>query len=193
MKTRESGMPDESYWTSFFQPAEILKKLGLDNSYHYVVDIGCGYGTFTIPAAQLISGLVFAIDIDPQMVDICQRKVNKTGLTNVTVQQRDFVTDGTGLADNSTDFVMLFNILHTEDPAGLLQETRRILRPGGRVGIIHWNHDPTTPRGPSMEIRPKPGQIHKWLQQGGFTLVEHLIDLPPYHYGVVGQKENKFF
>lgn len=188
MKTRESGMPEEEYWTSFFQPAEILKKLGLDSSYQKVVDIGCGYGTFTIPAAYFISGLVIAIDIDHQMVERCQRKVDESGLLNIAVQQRDFITDGTGLADNLIDFVMLFNILHAEDPICILQETWRILRPGGKVGIIHWNHDASTPRGPSMEIRPKPEQIHEWLQKADFALYERLIDLPPYHYGVVGQK-----
>lgn len=188
MKTRESGMPEEDYWLSFFQPAEILNKLGLDGSYCKVVDIGCGYGTFTIPAAQLISGSVIAIDIDHQMVERCQKKVDDSGLNNVTVQQRDFVADGTGFADNSTDFVMLFNILHAEDPVGLLLETWRILQFGGKVGIIHWNYDSATPRGPSMDIRPRPDQIQKWLQQVGFSLVEQLIDLPPFHYGVVGLK-----
>ena len=85
---------------------------------------------------------------------------------------------------------MLFNILHAEDPVGLLRETWRILQSGGKVGVIHWNYDPTTPRGPSMEIRPRPEQTQKWLEQAGFSLVEHQIDLPPYHYGVVGLKLN---
>ena len=85
MKTRESGMPDEVFWTSFFQPAEILNKLGLDSSYRNVVDIGCGYGIFTIPAAQIISGSVIAIDIEQQMVERCQKKVDESGLLNITV------------------------------------------------------------------------------------------------------------
>ena len=190
MKTRESGMPDEVFWTSFFQPAEILNKLGLDSSYRNVVDIGCGYGIFTIQAAQIISGSVIAIDIEQQMVERCQKKVDESGLLNITVQQRDFVANGTGLTDKSANFVMLFNILHAEDPVGLLRETWRILQSGGKVGVIHWNYDPTTPRGPSMEIRPRPEQTQKWLEQAGFSLVEHQIDLPPYHYGVVGLKLN---
>jgi len=32
----------------------------------------------------------------------------------------------------------------------------RILKIGGKAGLIHWNYDSTTPRGPSMDIRPKP-------------------------------------
>jgi ubiquinone/menaquinone biosynthesis C-methylase UbiE len=52
------------------------------------------------------------------------------------------------------DYAMLFNILHAEQPERLLREARRILAPHGLLGIIHWNYDPSTPRGPSMEIRP---------------------------------------
>ena len=51
MKTRESGMPDESMWDSFFDPPTVLAKLGLTDECRDVVDFGCGYGTFTIPAA----------------------------------------------------------------------------------------------------------------------------------------------
>ena len=50
MKTRESGMPEESLWATFFTPEEVLHKLGLPTAGD-VVDFGCGYGTFTIPAA----------------------------------------------------------------------------------------------------------------------------------------------
>jgi len=42
----------------------VLKKLGVDKQIKTLVDIGCGYGTFLIPAASLISGKVIGIDID---------------------------------------------------------------------------------------------------------------------------------
>ena len=131
---------------------------------------------------------MYAIDIDPQMIDACQAKVKGAGIENVICQQRDFVAQGTGLPDNSTDFVMLFNILHAENPIDLLDEAYRILVPGGKVGVIHWNYDPSTPRGPSMEIRPRPDQCQAWVQAAGFQLIRPLIQLPPYHYGMVGQK-----
>ena len=53
MKARESGMPEESVWAGFFAPETILRKLGLTSSCGDVVDFGCGYGTFTIPAARI--------------------------------------------------------------------------------------------------------------------------------------------
>jgi|SRR3972149_8034413 len=189
MKTRESGMPDEERWSDFFDPDFILSELDLDPSTKGVVDMGSGYGTFAIPAALRISGRVLAVDIDPQMVEVCQTKIKEAGLTNISCQQRDFVTYGICLPDESADFVMLFNILHAENPVRLLEEAYRILVPCGKVGVIHWNYDPTTPRGPSMDIRPKPEQCQEWIQTVGFQLIRPLIDLPPYHYGMVGQKE----
>jgi SAM-dependent methyltransferase len=122
------------------------------------------------------------------MVAACQAKAKEAGVTNILCVERDFVTNGTRLPENAADFVLLFNILHAENPLDLLKEAYRILAPGGKVGIIHWNHDPTTPRGPSMDIRPRPEQCQEWVESAGFILIRPLIQLPPYHYGMVGQK-----
>ena len=46
MKTRESGMPDESMWREFFDPATTLQQLGLRPGMGDAVDFGCGYGTY---------------------------------------------------------------------------------------------------------------------------------------------------
>jgi ubiquinone/menaquinone biosynthesis C-methylase UbiE len=192
MKTRESGMPDESMWASFFTPEQTLTKLGLTGSCGDVVDFGCGYGTFTIPAARMIRGtpgMVHALDIEADMVEATRRKAEEAGLSNVHAEQRDFVADGTGRPDGSIDYVMLFNILHCEQPEVLLREAWRILSPGGRLGLMHWNYDPGTPRGPSMDIRPRPEQCRDWAIVVGFELAFlDKIDLPPHHYGWVMEK-----
>ena len=189
MKMRESGMPDELTWAGFFDPPLVLGKLALAPACGDVVEFGCGYGTFTIPSARVISGTVYASDIEPEMVQATQAKAASEGLANVQVRLGDFVAEGTGLPDGSVDYAMLFNILHAEHPIGLLTEAYRVLVPGGKVGIIHWNYDPSTPRGPSMDIRPRPKQCQAWAEAVGFRpLRPGTIDLPPYHYGVVLQK-----
>ncbi len=185
MKTRESGMPEESVWVTFFTPEEVLRKLGVPRAGN-VVDFGCGYGTFTIPAAKITSGTVHALDIDSEMVAITKQKAKAAGLGNVRTYVRDFVADGSGMPDASVQYVMLFNILHAECPDALLWEAYRVLPPGGKLGIIHWNCDPATPRGPAMAIRPRPEQCREWAESIGFSLmVPGIIDLPPYHYGLV--------
>lgn len=138
-------MPEESVWVTFFTPEEVLHKLGLSASGD-VVDFGCGYGTFTIPAAQITSGTVHALDIDAEMVAATKTKAEALGLQNVRTYLRDFVATGIGLADKTADYVMLFNILHAECPGVLLREAWRVLMPGGKTGLMHWNCDPATPR-----------------------------------------------
>jgi ubiquinone/menaquinone biosynthesis C-methylase UbiE len=136
-KIRESGMPEEDVWTSFFAPAKILRILGLSKGVFDVADFGCGYGTFTLPVANMVKGKIYAFDIEPQMIKIVDQKAKKLNKDIVVPILRDFVSEGSGLGDLSVDFVMLFNILHFENPIGLLKEAYRILRCGGKVGIIH--------------------------------------------------------
>jgi len=81
------------------------------------------------------------------MVNVTREKAEQNGLENVVTIQSDFLTEGTGLADSSSNYAMLFNILHAEQPLSILSEAKRILVSGGKVGIIHWIHDPGTPRG----------------------------------------------
>jgi ubiquinone/menaquinone biosynthesis C-methylase UbiE len=189
VKIYDSGMPEEKVWDSFFDQASILSKLQLTSQCKDVVEFGCGYGTFTIPAASKIKGKVFAIDIEQEMLDSTQEAATKVHLTNIKYILRDFVNDGTGLPENSVDYAMVFNILHYEQPVKLLEEAFRVLRNGGIVGIIHWNYDPETPRGPEMNIRPKPAQCKQWAEEAGFEMAgDGLIDLPPYHYGMALRK-----
>lgn len=188
MKARESGMPDEQRWDEFFDPEAILDGLEIRGLAGNIVDLGCGYGTFTIPAARKNQGMIYALDIEAEMIQAVQKKALEAGLKNMIAVQRDFMESGTGLLDHSCEYVMLFNILHAEDPLKILSEASRILAPGGKVGVIHWNYDPTTPRGPSLSIRPHPEQCQGWLRQAGFELVKPKVDLPPYHYGILGRK-----
>lgn len=182
-------MPDENTWSGFFEPPEILKMLGLTADCGDVVEFGCGYGTFTLAAAGLISGKVYALDIEQEMVDRVRELAEKAGHANIVIMQKDFVAQGTGLPDESCDYAMLFNILHAENPAALLRESFRVLRPGGTLGIIHWIHDSSTPRGPSMSIRPTPENCREWSEKEGFRLLPPgILALPPFHYGMVFQK-----
>lgn len=188
MKVRESGMPDKDMWESFFNPVEILKAMKLDNNVTDIVEFGCGYGTFTAPVAKTIKGRIYAIDMDPNMITMTQKVIEKQKLSNVEIILRDFIEEGTGLKDESMNYAMLFNILHVENPKKLLREAWRNLRYGGGVGIIHWNYDSKTPRGPSFEIRPKPDQCIEWAKAVGFSGFEQ-FDLKPYHYGIVLKKK----
>ncbi len=188
MKIRESGMPEESYWESFFNPDMILSKLQFDGTIKNALEFGSGYGTFTIPAAKIIKGNIYALDIDSSMIERLKQKITEESIPNINVRQIDFIKEGTKLNDSTMDYTMLFNILHTKDPVKLLNEAYRILKPNGKIGIIHWIYSADTPRGPSLKIRPKPEQCINWLMEANFKLVSEVIPLPPYHYGIIGSK-----
>ena len=198
MKVRESGMPEENMWEDFFSPDDILKTMGITHKIGNVAEFGWGYGTFTIPTAEIVRGKVYAMDIEPEMIEATKRKAEDNKLSNVETMLRDFVSDGSGLEDESVDYVMLFNILHAEEPHKLIREAYRILRPNGKLGVIHWNYDSTTPRGPPMGIRPKPEQVIGWAIDADFNNPIR-YDLKPYHYGVVltkprgGKKWKKYY
>lgn len=189
MKIRDSGMPPEEMWITFFDTEFILSELGIDKNIKDAAEFGSGYGTFSIPAAKIITGILYAIDVEPGMIKSLRNKTAERNISNIKVIKTDFVTQGTGLNDNSIDYVMLFNILHSEEPVKLLNEAKRILRQNGKAGIIHWNYEPSTPRGPSMEIRPRPEQCKKWIEQAGFKIDKYPFPIPPYHYGIVGIKK----
>ena len=159
MKIRDSDMPNEQTWGSFFTPQVVLEKLGLTSRTGDVVEFGCGYGTFTIAAARIVSGVIHALDIEPEMIETTRTRAAEAGLANIVPACRDFLADGTGLADASADYAMVFNILHLQQPLDLLHEALRTLTPGGLLGLMHWNYDPATPRGPAMEIRCRPRAV----------------------------------
>lgn len=190
MKARDSGMPNREMWEKFFNPSRILEILGINNKISNVVEFGCGYGTFTIPAAKRITGKLFAFDIEPEMLAITKEEAARQEVNNVEVILRDFMADGTGLEPESVDYAMLFNILHLETPVTLLLEANRILKKNGKIGIIHWNYDPSTPRGPSMDFRPRPEQCIEWAKQAGFAEPKK-FELKPHHYGIVMVKKGE--
>jgi SAM-dependent methyltransferase len=176
MIVRDSGMPNEAYWESLFDVPLIVARLGVER-FRDVAEMGCGYGTFTIPIAKAISGTLYALDVDPEMVARTQARAQ--GLP-VVCQVRDVVRSGFGVP---ADAVLLFNILHCDRPVELLRHAADALRAGGEALVIHWRYG-ATPRGPGLDIRPRPEQIVDWAAEAGLRLEGKVIELPPWHYGL---------
>jgi hypothetical protein len=123
------------------------------------------------------------------MVAAVATKSRAEQLANVRPMLRDFVAKGSGLPSDSAVYAMLFNILHAEESPAMLAEALRILAPDGLLGVIHWNYDPATPRGPNLRIRPRPEQLVALGAAAGFSICETcVIDLPPWHFGMVLRK-----
>lgn len=176
MKVRDSGMPEETYWESLFDIPAILAWMDLSPT-HSVAELGCVYGTFTVPIASAIDGVVYAFDIDPAML---ARTRERAATRRVECRRRDVLMDGFGVR---ADRVLLFNILHCDNPIGLLTVAAEALTADGQINVIHWQHR-DTPRGPDLAIRPKPHQVIEWASETGLAPVEEVRELPPWHYGI---------
>ena len=150
MKVIDSGMPDEAYWNSLFDIPGIVQWLDIKRTAHPIVEIGCGYGTFTVPVAKETTGQVYAFDIDSDMLETAKKNADQAGLRNIQFFLRDVLELGTGLESNSVGMVLLFNILHFNERRILLEEASRILTLSGVAAVIHWRKDIETPRGPSI-------------------------------------------
>jgi SAM-dependent methyltransferase len=173
MRVRDSGMPEEEYWESLVDVERTMAAFQFAQ-YHDVAEIGCGYGTFSLPAAKAISGLLYAYDIDAEMVDRTKHRLSS--LTNAIVKHRDVFEHG---LDGNVDAVLLFNILHCEAPVQLLQIAASA---APTILVTHWQSI-ETPRGPAFDIRPRPEQIADWAKHCNLSVAEQ-FELPPWHFGM---------
>ncbi len=191
MKGRQSGMPEEDLWNSFFDAECVIRKLfGEQGCRGSVVEFGCGYGTFTFPAARHATGTVYALDIEPDLIGRLQMRAEREAVANIVAEIRDFVANGAGLASGSQSHAMIYNLLHIENPDRLIREARRVLRPGGALSVIHWRSDIPTPRGPSLDIRPTPEQCRAWIEASGFRNVRDVdvAECCQHHFGIVATR-----
>lgn len=184
MKVRDSGMPPLEYWEGLLDVPGTLDFFGFGPTTGDVAELGCGYGTYTLPLARRIAGSVHAVDIEPEMVAITRRRATDAGLANVRIGVRDVLAAGFDVPARSCDAALLFNILHAEQPVALLQAARAVVKPGGLVAVIHWRSDVATPRGPALAIRPRPEQVGAWAVAAGLRADGAASLLPPWHFGL---------
>jgi SAM-dependent methyltransferase len=135
--------------------------------------------------ARRISGTLATFDIEEDMLARTRARAAEVGVHNIAGKLCDVPHDGFPLETASQDACLLFNILHGEEPVRLLAEAARVVRLGGVVLAIHWRYDDSTPRGPSLTIRPRPAEICRWAEETGqLAPAGPAIELPPWHYGV---------
>lgn len=109
---------------------------------HRIVDLGTGTGrmlTLFAPRASEAEGL----DLSHQMLTVARANLTKAGITNARVRQGDVAA--TPFESRSAELVIIHQVLHyIEDPAAVIAEAARILRPGGQLLIVDFApHDLT--------------------------------------------------
>jgi ubiquinone/menaquinone biosynthesis C-methylase UbiE len=138
----------ETLYGLFRDADAALKAAGLKAGQR-VLEVGCGPGFFTIPAARMVGegGGVLALDVNPLAVEHVRQKIKAAGVTNAKTMLANAAQ--TDLPDHSFDLIFLFGFAHPiGDMDKMWAELHRLLRPQGRLSIEG------RPRPPSDLFRP---------------------------------------
>jgi ubiquinone/menaquinone biosynthesis C-methylase UbiE len=123
---------------------EVLERIGISRG-QTILDFGCGYGTYTIPAAKIVGaqGRVYALDKDKEALDELMQKAESAGLKNIEIMETSGKLE-IELNDESIDVVLLFDVFHSfylpqaGDRRRLLTEIYRIMKPRAFLSISVW-------------------------------------------------------
>jgi ubiquinone/menaquinone biosynthesis C-methylase UbiE len=166
-------------------PEAILAVIGLKPGFTFI-DVGCGGGFFTLPAARMVGrrGKVYGLDVDNRSITSLKELASKEGLKNLnlTVGQ----AEESVICEQYADIVFFGIALHDfQDPARVLENARRMVKSAGKLVNLDWKKEPMD-LGPPLKIRISEDMAVRLIQTAGFT-VETVKDSGPYHYLVVAK------
>ena len=141
--------PDRARWQ---KPDEVLDALALKRG-QTVCDIGAGPGYFSLRASKRVgdSGRVFAVDVDPHILDALRTRIDKAGARNITPILA--LPSDPLLPPRSCDLILIIDVYHHfPDGPAYLRGLARLLRPKGRIVNIDWQKQKTD-IGPPLDHR----------------------------------------
>jgi ubiquinone/menaquinone biosynthesis C-methylase UbiE len=175
--------PDRDRWQ---RPDRIMDALGVADASR-VADVGAGSGWFTIRLARRVGpqGVIYAEDVQQEMLNAISRRVRREGLSNVRpVLGRG---DDPRLPDSSLDVVLMVDAYHEiEDRVAMLANAARALKPQGRIGVVDFRVEGGGP-GPDAEDRIDPDQVVADATRAGLRVVGNETFLP-YQYFLIFAK-----
>jgi len=119
-------------------PYKILSYIGLTMG-HVFLDVGCGKGFLTLPAATVVGpeGLMYAVDKSREYLEVVRQLVMKHGLENVRVVETPAEELNRIIPKDSVDrAVMIFSFHHMGSRAQALRSIRKALKPDGTLYIL---------------------------------------------------------
>ena len=167
-------------------PNYIWGKLNIEKT-NVLVEIGAGTAFFSIAFLQYAKPTkIYACDLSEVMINWIKENVVPRHPKIVPVKTKE---DSIPLDGGIADLVFMINLHHELDnPTMTVQESYRILRPGGNIFIVDWKKKKMT-EGPPEQIRCLPEQVNKQLVSAGFKHVDFFNELPK-HFLIVGKKDH---
>ena len=161
---------DEQERRKWQNPENVLAEIGLQPGMTFM-DVGCGQGFFTIPAAKIVgeSGKIYASDINQININKLQEKVIGTGLMNVIMQTGK--AEDLKLCDACADIVFFGIVLHDfQDPLKVLANVHSALKTTGRLVDLDWKKEDME-LGPPLHIRFSQEKATQLLESSGFKVL----------------------
>jgi len=158
-------------------PARVIEALQLKPGMK-VADIGAGTGYFSTRLARVAGVGVFAVDIEPKMIDYLKQRAKKEGLTNITGVVASAASPN---LPEPVDVILVVDTYHHLPNRGsYFRDLKKSLRPGGRIAIVDFRKD--APEGPPVQFRFTPEQIQNEMKQAGYELQASHDFLPRQHF-----------
>lgn len=169
-------------------PAQMRKQLGVKPGM-VVCDMGCGNGYHTLPLAEMVGekGKVYAVDVQPEMIEMLKRNIESKGLKNI-VPINGLYHDPK-LPVNTCDMILLVDVYHEfSHPVQMLAGMRAALKPDGQIVLVEFRaEDESVPI--KKEHKMSKAQINKEMNANGFKLVREYDGLPWQHLMFFGKAE----
>ncbi len=147
-----------------------------------VADIGAGTGYFSLPMAERVgeTGTVYAVDIQPEMLQIIADRSERSGITNIKRVLAD--VDDPRLPADTLDLVLFVDAYHEfEWPREVMTGVFRSLVSGGKVVLIEYRaEDPSVPI--KRLHKMSEAQARKELEAIGLKFTANLDFLPQQHF-----------
>jgi ubiquinone/menaquinone biosynthesis C-methylase UbiE len=171
--------PDRAAWQ---KPEQIMDALHIADG-SKVADIGAGAGWFTVHLAHRIgpNGIVYAEDVQREMLEAIRRRVGRLGLQNV--QTRLGTESDPNLPVAALDAVaMVDSYQEVADPVTFLKNLARSLKPNGRIGIVNYKPGRGGP-GPAENVRVDKAVVVADAKAAELRIVDE--ETLPYQYLIV--------
>ncbi|QED49293.1 class I SAM-dependent methyltransferase [Cytobacillus dafuensis] len=115
---------------------KVISLLGIQAS-DKLADFGAGNGFFTIPFAQQTNDTVYAIDIEPKMLDLLRKRAEQEEVRNIHYIESNL--ENIKLPDNTINKAIVAFVMHEiPNMEKALKEFKRTIRPNGRLLILDW-------------------------------------------------------
>ncbi len=172
-----------------FHPEAVLSNFGLKEGMA-VLDVGTGTGFYLPYLSKMVGkkGKVYAVDVEPKLLDYAKKRVEDLRLSNVEVlkSEENFIP----LSESSIDFIFMAFVFHElKEPLRYLEEIKRVAKNDSTIFIVDWTKLDRDKGPPPLEVYSE-DEVQSYLKRAGIE-VKQVELFNKYAYGITGKISKK--